>query len=209
MNHNLFGIPIYYGKIKDKEKIEDSISNVDLKKLTRRTQTEDSINYDWNCRTRTGHAEQLIDYDDEWVKIFLSAIQDSIVDYYDSIKITDKDIGTSIKLWVNYYEKGDWQEQHTHTGETDFVFNYVYKNDDQGGEFVFHNPLPNLNHTVSNHLISTIRESWDLNVSDGEIVIFPAWMPHSVKINKSENARISISGNVTLKDTNESTISEL
>ncbi|MCY1183751.1 putative 2OG-Fe(II) oxygenase [compost metagenome] len=33
-------------------------------------------------------------------------------------------------------------------------------------------------------------------VSDGSLLIFPAWLPHSVSVNRSDRLRISVSFNV-------------
>jgi ectoine hydroxylase-related dioxygenase (phytanoyl-CoA dioxygenase family) len=43
-----------------------------------------------------------------------------------------------------------------------------------------------------------------VKVTDGTLLIFPAWLPHSVDANRSESERISISFNIMFSSFTES-----
>ena len=76
--------------------------------------------------------------------------------------------------WYQIYKKNDFHETHTHKG-TNFTN-------------IFYLQLPNSNS-------KTYIKNYDLNVEEGELISFPAFIPHGSKINLSDKDKIIISFN--------------
>jgi hypothetical protein len=108
---NIFGVNVYVDMVREKSKIDETLSKIDLKSLTRPSDH-------WNCDCFTGHSQELVKEGEQWVQVFLSCILPNMQQYINSL-IGDQKIDYEMEMqspWINLYEKGNYQEMHSHVG---------------------------------------------------------------------------------------------
>lgn len=80
---------------------------------------------------------------------------------------------------------------------------YYLKADPNSGDLILISPHSNLDYAIPNQIKRSINEAnsatWYLTPEPGKLVIFPAWIPHYVQQNASNNDRISIAVNFELR----------
>ena len=104
-------------------------------------------------------------------------------------------------VWINEYEYGDYQDSHTHDDENrNILFSFVYfskYNKDTDANIVFENIAPR--HAVCEEMenVYPFFSGIELDVNQGDIIIFPSWLEHSVDKHENKNdSRITIAGNL-------------
>lgn len=112
------------------------------------------------------------------------------------------------EFWYNYYYQEQGQEKHahlSHVGQRNLYWSGIYYNS---------NPTPTLFHREENIFTSTsshrdfdsskLREfyfdSWYPYVEEGDILLFPPCLKHSVSPTNSDNMRLTFSFNITLNE---------
>jgi len=96
--------------------------------------------------------------------------------------------------WINIAEKGVKHDYHSHPGYTVAGVYYFRVSDKQGG-ICFNNP----NLMIYNAHFPEGRcspQSIEMIPSDGDIVLFPAWLQHSTHENTTDEERISVAFNI-------------
>jgi len=121
------------------------------------------------------------------------------------------------RIWYNLYLKGYNQELHDHI-KGDILYSAVYflKLHREHPSITFYNYTnydayyaskenirnlyieDNINHSIT-------RNHFTLDVKENDFIIFPAYLPHGVFIQKTDEPRITISMNFTLENTYGST----
>jgi|DEB0MinimDraft_4_1074332.scaffolds.fasta_scaffold02856_3 hypothetical protein len=105
--------------------------------------------------------------------------------------------------WVNQYTKGDQQDVHYHMnpefGDPPlFSFTYFAKYDpEKDAKFYFYNPspAPDLYKDFINSR-PEFKTRKELDIREGEIIIFPSYMLHGVDEQLRDESRITLSGNI-------------
>lgn len=99
--------------------------------------------------------------------------------------------------WANYFYLGQYQDRHTHLPNPCISGVYYIKTNGQDGNYVLHPP------EVAMEAMYECRERTNLTLStveyapkEGRIILFPSWVPHSVRANKTDSTRISFSFNI-------------
>ena len=88
-----------------------------------------------------------------------------------------------INFWANVYEKGDYAQSHCHKPD-DFSFAYFVKSK------WYHSPL------VFTYSGKRVRPK------EGRYVIFPSYLRHHVPKHRYNATRITLSGNLVIRDEN-------
>jgi len=114
-------------------------------------------------------------------------------------------------FWINISGKGSSNTPHTHSGLTySGVFFIKVPKEMRGGRFLFYR---NFNEAdfISTEYMGRFKEGYQMQGYDYPIntilpkenmlIVFPAWVPHAVEINLSEEERISLSFNFKLNRT--------
>ena len=114
-------------------------------------------------------------------------------------------------IWFNYYTKNDYQEWHHHITlnhinsikKSNLSFVYFLSFDpDYHGSLVFKDPLHMVRSMSSDSGICGYSPNWSPEVTEGDMVVFPVYLEHSVKpfkrVAENSDPRITISGNVRL-----------
>jgi len=116
------------------------------------------------------------------------------------------------ETWFNYYSKGCNQEYHDHlSSQRCSLYSMVYflKLNDDHPKITFHN-YTNLHaiFTTNSKIKKVYRDKdikhsitrpyWNLNIKEGDLIIFPSYLFHGVFVQKTNDPRITISSNIYL-----------
>jgi hypothetical protein len=115
---------------------------------------------------------------------------------------------TKINFWYNLSLQGSYQEVHDHLGGpvpiSYAAIHSVIFDKNEHVSTVFYNPLQ----SVLKSLQPTTRDQFRpadfkefqkiLNVEEGDIIIFPSYVPHSVMTQVSEKLRITVAFNISI-----------
>jgi uncharacterized protein (TIGR02466 family) len=103
--------------------------------------------------------------------------------------------------WANFGEPGSAHMPHHHANN--YLSGVYYLAVPEGGDRItFHDPRP------QREIIEPAYEAvnpfnqmvQDVKVAEGALILFPGWITHSVKPNKSQGLRISVAFNVMFAD---------
>ena len=98
-----------------------------------------------------------------------------------------------LDMWTNINSPGSRNELHSHR-EYDLVAVYYVQATDTGG-LVMYNPANLLNDCSPN---SPFISKMVFQPKDGDLIIWPAWVPHEVEVNQSNKDRVCIAFNIKL-----------
>lgn len=130
--------------------------------------------------------------------------QNDIMRFFRQIEMPPVEVDAD-DIWINVYQKGQWQENHHHHGNDDVYFSAVHflkYNKEKHPPLIFNSPqnilmAPN---ELGRHTNLTY---WDLDhkvdVHEGDLVIFPSYLEHQVNVQESDEERITISFNIKVK----------
>jgi uncharacterized protein (TIGR02466 family) len=98
-------------------------------------------------------------------------------------------------MWINVHEKEGFNHVHVHPGAW-YSGVYYLNCTEKTGDIVFLDPRPG----AQMSFYHTITESKNICVSpkNGDLILFPAWLPHMVESNLDEEHRISVAFNIEL-----------
>jgi len=103
--------------------------------------------------------------------------------------------------WINVLDTGGTHAMHSHPNN--FLSGVYYLRAQAGADTInFHDPRPQavVIRPPVTELTAYNTDMVVLPVSEGTLLLFPAWLPHSVSANTSEQARVSVSFNVMFTD---------
>src|SRR5207245_11561458 len=99
--------------------------------------------------------------------------------------------------WANALEAGAVHAMHSHPNN--FLSGVYYVQIQPGADTInFHDPRPQTG-IIRPPVVELTAYNTDqvvVSVAEGMLLLFPAWLPHSVSANRSDRQRISISFNV-------------
>jgi hypothetical protein len=91
------------------------------------------------------------------------------------------------KIWINKYEKNDYQGAHVHGSNFSFIIYYR-----GNSNTIFNSPSKNILQCFDNPIFDIHYEP---NLKQGDIIIFPSYLEHWVKPN---SGTVTISGNIKI-----------
>jgi uncharacterized protein (TIGR02466 family) len=103
--------------------------------------------------------------------------------------------------WANVAAPGGWHRVHSHPNN--FLSGVYYVQVQEGAETIaFHDPRPQAGviRPPVTELTAYNTDQVIVTVAVGTLLVFPAWLPHSVDSNASAAERISVSFNVMFSD---------
>ena len=132
---------------------------------------------------------------------FTEILKPSVIEVLSEIMDEDVPYGFAVEeVWKNTYRRYYHQEQHDHQGyELSFV---IFLNDFQEDDarFYFINERTRVSSAIWGDLSSICPDTIGIEAEKGDIIFFPSHMIHGVSPHKSDNPRITVSGNITIKD---------
>lgn len=185
----VYGYPIYIAQVTDNDKMLEEVQ-LNLKNVGNKSA------WDSECLTTSSFNDENR-FISEYVKT------EAILHAMNMMKEIGSDIQLTTKMcdtencvlcddiWMNVYNKEHYQVTHAHYSEQpDAVlpivsFSYFAKyNPGKDAQFIFVNP------------VSSQPKEIAMNVSQGDIMIFPSFMLHRVDKQNIDGPRITISGNL-------------
>ena len=138
---------------------------------------------------------------------FTEILKPYVIEVLSEIVDEDMAYGFAVEeVWKNTYHRYYHQEQHDHQGyELSFViFLTDYHEDD--ARFYFVNERCRLTAELWGDVSGLMPDSLPIKGEKGDIVFFNSHMLHGVSPHKSDNPRVTVSGNITIKDLREETL---
>jgi len=133
---------------------------------------------------------------------YISSYVQALEQYGVNFKISPNLQWDCSSVWINYQQKNEYNPPHNHSGHLSFVL-FLQTPEEIAAEFdeqhKWHNNAgPGM--LVFEFGIELLFSIHRLKIQPkvGDLVIFPAWLPHHVMGFKSDVERISVSGNVRL-----------
>ena len=177
MIDGLFSLPVYKGEVENPSEIDRLVfENYDYSKY--KVSPEE-----WLCDVDATWKSKMFGWEEEFAKI-ISVHLERYLGFLNTKESVYLD-----QPWINFYKKGQWQEQHAHCGS---YISYTYCVEEGDASFFFHSPYK----TVAMLSNGIAKEKMEYVLKKGDILIFPSFLDHSVTANKSDKERITIAGNV-------------
>ena len=150
------------------------------------------------------------DYDDRWQTRSANLHkQKEFKEFAELVISTSKDILNELKydvedvvitdMWATVLKSEEHHPAHTHSNN--FLSGTYYLHSDQGASIMFQDPRPAAGVILPRMTEQTIANASLLTYASKQnrAIIFPSWLPHYVKPNKSTNKRISLAWNIQVK----------
>lgn len=191
MYKELFSIPIHHGDVADSHLIYDNISEEILIE-----DMEENIDQ-WGCNCKTSiNAAKTKNF--IWQDYFFTAISPNIEEYLEDLHPKGHLRYEHVDVWANAYDRSDYQETHAHFGENcmfSYSFNFKIPFDKQNrSRFTMTDPSRNIV-TPFYDMFDKFYQHFYFNLDEASLVIFPSYVWHFVSPNRTNEKRITISGN--------------
>ena len=147
----------------------------------------------WNCNVQTTHFEESDVIDPQELVDFLYPY---LFQYFPrNVKIE------VVNSWLNVYNNGCSQEPHNHVNFPDFInFSgviFVRFDETKDGKFYFENM--NLDHTILGYThIFEQPHIVEPDVKEGDLLLFPAFVRHGVRMQNNDTNRMTLSFNLAV-----------
>jgi uncharacterized protein (TIGR02466 family) len=128
------------------------------------------------------------------------AIEGAVQEVLEFLKIGHRELGIT-GCWANVAAPGGWHATHSHPNN--FLSGVYYVQVQDGADTInFHDPRPQTGiiRPPVTELTAYNTDQVVVRVAIGTLLVFPAWLPHSVDPNASGADRISVSFNVMFRE---------
>jgi len=162
----------------------------------------------WDCQLTT-------DFENSQANIYSHMYDDIMKDFARDVGIGPNGRAEMHESWLNYYAKGENQEEHDHLPAFYSGIHYLQFNPDEHQAIQFANPMHQLfnciytcsaacrdEEDITDHYQFSRQWWWPEDVEEGDIIIFPSFLKHRVVSNESDEVRMSLAFNInTIKGT--------
>lgn len=198
MNKQVFPINIFHNSIKNNQKMKDLLIP-QIEDIKRQLNTPPSGWMTTKIITSFENEEvNSIFHEEEVAKEIRSQYTDVLETFFD--KTWEMAMGS---IWFNYYENGEYQEPHTHIGTCMSPIHFAcvhFLSFDPSvhNKLCFIDPIRKLRSHYLEFDSNKYDEMYELDVNEGDLVMFPAYLEHFVKPGPPTpgNPRITISFNI-------------
>jgi len=190
---NLFPKFYYHGHVER----HDELKRVLLSESTSAKLTQPK---EWNCSVKSSFETDTNKEDFSW-DLFFECIKDNVLEMHNQLHGQVFSEVWLSEAWINVYSKGDSQEVHTHVGGSDSTFGCAYflqYDKEKDAQFVFYDPNQE-KHLGNYSKHYPVENTWFPDVSEGDIIIFPAYLHHQVEPQRSDTKRITVAANLGIK----------
>ena len=193
--HKLFPTPIFQFKVNNFENLNKQLSEYiyELKRNDEKGIQKSNVN-GWHSKNFKIEKDN-VPYN--FVKAIHEHVKEVIVDGYGWKYIPEK-VGIS-EIWAIINKKGTFNQSHNHPGSYLSAAYYV-KAPENCGRFIIENPnmAKKYAHPEIENKNELNIEIDGLDIEEGDLIIFPSYLPHKVGKNQSGKERIVISFNVDI-----------
>ena len=190
--YRIFGCPIYEEILHLSDNEEHAIKN-EINKIGFRSPK------DWLCSVDTTFENDNQLHLSPVFSSLASKLNDHAINFARNLNFKLSSFKLKIHdMWCNRYTKYQSQEKHSH-GRHFLSCAYFFSAPENSAPLIFFNPTHEAiinfptEHDINLHAFSVTPEK-------GKILIFPGWLEHGVKLNKTEEPRITFSCNWNIVD---------
>ena len=98
--------------------------------------------------------------------------------------------------WINRHDNGAWTEEHTHPG-IQITLAFYLSVPENSGRILFRDPMAyHWAGQPSEQRKITGSEWYPVEVTTGDLCIFPGWIPHKTEVNQSKESRYVLTINL-------------
>ena len=186
--NQLFPIPILHiPKVANFDNVQKEFSNV-LNEVTFDKRPDWGTHYlsslDFKSDTIT-----LLD-----MKLFKESLSYHLFEYCQYMGFDSNTPTEVVSSWFSMFKKGDYGHLHEH-GDSDISGVYHFKTNGNDGDIYFQNPNSNMmSSTFYKDSMFTIDHTY--SPVEGQLLLFPGWLKHGIKMNETDNTRVSFSFNI-------------
>lgn len=197
MKWEFFPTIFYTTKYWYRKKDNEWVKNIFLPLIEKDILEESCENLNWDCNVKTNF---------HFKKNFLNAYKHLyecvIWEFCKAVDIDEKAIkGWNISaIWHNSYKLNEYQEKHDHYPHHFSLIHYLEYDNKEHAPTKFFNPLQQataLTKKEMNNRMNMEHFQYE-DTEEGNVVIFPGFVPHLVPSNKSEKRRTTIALNFDL-----------
>jgi len=206
--NNIFSTPLYVGSDDDiefREKVCNLLYDWRESVIQESDNSTGLMSYHWDLKTESN---QVKDFDKFGITTFNSGNLTSDPKWHfvgqhiinAAYKLFNKDCNLNIditNLWATIYPNKSYVPEHIHNNSLYSGVFYV-NTSANCGNIVFKDPsyIAKSMSSMMNNSFPSVDTVYTQEVSDGLMVLFPSWLPHSTQPNDSEEDRIIISFNL-------------
>ncbi|MEE2689478.1 MAG: TIGR02466 family protein [Pseudomonadota bacterium] len=192
--HALFPCPIQISKLADAVAVNKRLM-LEIKRIKKNTPNGRPEVWTSPVYTTLNTSDQLHLLPE--FTFFFSEMEIEIVKFAQALGMDYENYPLRMKdCWFNVYRSNDGQEPHNHNNS--FISGSYYVSIPDGSSGIrFHSPVcDNMFVPPTSQRTQLNRTLVEVDVEEGDLVLFPSWLKHSVQPAKFKNERISISFNV-------------
>jgi uncharacterized protein (TIGR02466 family) len=156
-----------------------------------------TVTYNYGAKKDTPIGAKTYDFIEKYkCKNLKERITDATYKYLDKISWSGSRTFEIRNSWINIADPDEDNTQHCHPGYT-ISGTYYFRVNEKQGVICFHNP--NVVTHAGNFPQGTVcPQTTNIVPDDGDILLFPSWLTHSVKKNRSQEQRISVAFNIDI-----------
>jgi uncharacterized protein (TIGR02466 family) len=200
--YNLFPTPVVRISATDENYSPVQLEIKSAIEKIKATNDSSSLTYLYTNLPETNIAEKTYNFLDKFNCINLTnRIYQAVNEYADRIGWASPRRFAISSSWINIAERETNHSHHCHPGYL-ISGTYYFRVSKEQGSISFNNPNPLMMYGQfpQGHVCP---QTVDIVPDDGDIILFPSWLVHSTRKNKSTEERVSIAFNVDYAGSNE------
>ena len=192
-----FPIPIYYNHIENLDEVQQELLS-HVEKVNFHKVKHD--NWDKNsAKFSDGYNEGKNLLNDIKPTLFLNELQKNLLEFYRNIHNGNDIYNIDFVItesWFTRTQKNEYHPQHLHSF-SDISGVYYIKTNGNDGNIAFHTPSSIL---VNSKFFSQKAQNVEYKPQVGKLILWPSLIEHHVISNQTDDDRISLSFNISLRD---------
>jgi uncharacterized protein (TIGR02466 family) len=196
----LFPTPIYINEIGNIDEVQKELLSI-LEKEHQNFKKNSSVAWDKNAGTYTGGFDYYVSVlEQHKPSIFLKELEKSILSFFHDLQFDIVQDNSEIIIeesWFARTQKNEYHHQHAH--KTELAGIYYLKTNGKDGNIAFHSDTRILQTSRIFRNPETLPHALALTPQIGMLLLFPGWLEHSVTSNQTDEERISLSFNLSLR----------
>jgi len=203
--YNLFPTPVIRVPATEENYVPVQLEIKAAIEQIKKTKDSSSLTYMYKRTPETDIYEKTYDFLEKFNCVTLTRrIYNAVDEYVERIGWTSPRKFAIKGSWINIAEKGVNHSHHCHPGYL-ISGTYYFRVNEEQGSINFNNPNPLMMHGQFPQGISC-PQTVDIIPDDGDIILFPSWLVHSTRKNKTSDDRISVAFNIDYIGSSEVTI---
>ncbi|MCH1416803.1 MAG: TIGR02466 family protein [Gammaproteobacteria bacterium] len=161
-----------------------------------------TVTYNHKSKKETPMGEKTYNFIEKYdCKNLKLRINEAIQEYFDNIGWQGGKETVIKNSWINLADTDEENTQHSHPGYS-ISGTYYFRISEEQGPIAFYNPN-NIVYACEFPQSPVSPQTINVVPDDGDILLFPSWLNHSVRKNKSQEQRVSVAFNIDIISSND------